>query len=102
MWLDTHRIPYRDLCFLGAKPQVEADAYIDDAPHNIEQLRAAGNTVITFDQPYNRSLSGGPRARSWAGVEEIVTSLAAERLGSGQAQLSVIDAGAYRLDQHRH
>ncbi|MDH5238811.1 MAG: hypothetical protein OEW85_14470, partial [Acidimicrobiia bacterium] len=24
-WLDRHRIPYRDLCFLGAKPEVEAD-----------------------------------------------------------------------------
>ena len=53
-WLDANKIPYRDLCFLGAKPQVEADAYIDDAPHNIQQLRAAGNTVIAFEQPYNR------------------------------------------------
>ena len=23
-WLDKNKIPYRDLCFLGAKPQVEA------------------------------------------------------------------------------
>jgi 5'-nucleotidase len=72
-WLDANRIPYRDLCFLGAKPQVEADVYIDDAPHNIEQLRAAGNTVITFTQPYNRSLEGEPRAANWAEVEAIVT-----------------------------
>ena len=57
-WLDVHRIPYRDLCFLGAKPQVEADAYIDDAVHNIVQLREAGNTVIAFSQPYNRDLEG--------------------------------------------
>ena len=28
-WLDDARIPYRDICFLGHKPQVEADAYID-------------------------------------------------------------------------
>ena len=28
-------IPYRDLCFLGAKPQVEADCYVEDAPHNV-------------------------------------------------------------------
>ena len=25
-WLDHHGIPYRDLCFLGRKPEVEADA----------------------------------------------------------------------------
>jgi 5'-nucleotidase len=100
-WLDANKIPYRDLCFLGAKPQVEADAYIDDAPHNIKQLRAAGNTVIVFEQPYNRDIIEGPRARSWGDVEEIVKQLAAEHLGQLQAQLPGIDAGADRLDQHR-
>jgi 5'(3')-deoxyribonucleotidase len=70
-WLDTHGIPYRDLCFLGDKPQVEADAYVDDAPHNIAALRATGSPVIVFDQPYNRDLDG-PRARGWADVERLV------------------------------
>jgi 5'(3')-deoxyribonucleotidase len=100
-WLDIHKIPYRDLCFLGAKPQVEADAYIDDAPHNIEQLRAAGNTVIAFSQPYNRHVTEGPRAASWAEVEAIVGELATERLGRFEEQLPGIDAGADRLDRHR-
>jgi 5'(3')-deoxyribonucleotidase len=31
-WLDTAGIPYRDICFLGRKPEVEADVYLDDAP----------------------------------------------------------------------
>jgi len=70
-WLDSVGIPYRDLCFLGAKPQVEADCYIDDAPHNITALRDSGAYVLTFDQPYNRHLDG-PRAESWAAVEELV------------------------------
>ena len=99
-WLDEARVPYRDLCFLGAKPQVEADAYIDDAAHNVRQLRDAGNTVIVFDQPYNRNLPG-PRARSWAEVEEIVTELVAERRGGIEMQLPGIDAGADRLVQRR-
>lgn len=100
-WLDANKVPYRDLCFLAAKPQVEADAYIDDAPHNIEQLRAAGNTVITFEQPYNRDLPGEPRARSWAEVEEIVTELVAERVGRFESQLPGIDPGADRLERRR-
>jgi 5'-nucleotidase len=100
-WLDIHKIPYRDLCFLGAKPQVEADAYIDDAPHNIEQLRAAGNTVIAFEQPYNRDLVGDPRARSWFDIEEIVTSLVADRTGRYELQLPGIDAGADRIERRR-
>src|SRR5690606_15752456 len=63
-WLDEHGIPYRDLCFLGHKPQVDAHVYLDDAPHNIAALRARDSTVIVFDQPYNRDVDG-PRARSW-------------------------------------
>jgi 5'(3')-deoxyribonucleotidase len=98
-WLDEHRIPYRDICFLGAKPQVEADAYIDDAPHNITALRDAGNDVIIFDQPYNRELDG-LRATSWAEVEELVSELAS-RKGAVQPQLPGIDAGSERLDRRR-
>jgi 5'(3')-deoxyribonucleotidase len=98
-WLDEARIPYRDLCFLGNKPDVGADVYIDDAPHNITALRAAGNEVIVFDQPYNAELPG-PRAHGWDEVEELVMDLAA----SGRAiqpQLPGIDAGAERLDRRR-
>ena len=100
-WLDIHSIPYRDLCFLGAKPQVEANAYIDDAPHNIAQLRAAGNTVIAFDQPYNRDIDGGPKASSWSEVEAIVTDLAAAYLGGFAVQLPGFDAGADRLSRRQ-
>jgi 5'(3')-deoxyribonucleotidase len=100
-WLDIHKIPYRDLCFLGTKPQVEADAYIDDAPHNIDQLRAAGNTVIAFEQPYNRAIVGGLTAGGWTEVESIVTELAAAHSGAVQVQLPGFDAGADRLRRHR-
>lgn len=95
-WLDANKIPYRDLCFLGAKPQAEANAYIDDAPHNIEELRSYGNTVIAFDQPYNRGVDG-LRAADWSEVESIVTDLATEFAGSFEVQLPGIDAGADRI-----
>jgi 5'-nucleotidase len=98
-WLDEARVPYRDLCFLGAKPEVEADAYIDDAPHNVEALRAKGNRVIVFDQPYNRHLDG-PRAGDWADLEQQVLDLAAAA-GAVQPQLPGFDAGADRLDRRR-
>jgi 5'-nucleotidase len=72
-WLDEHRIPYRDLCFIGDKPNVGADIYIDDSPGNIVSLREAGRTAIVFDQPYNRELPG-PRASSWQDVVATVRS----------------------------
>ncbi|WP_040491754.1 5' nucleotidase, NT5C type [Ilumatobacter nonamiensis] len=99
-WLDAKRIPYRDLCFLGAKPQAEAHAYIDDAPHNVQELREYGNKVIVFDQPYNRDVEG-PRAKNWAEVEAIVTDLATEHVGRFEAQLPGIDAGSDRIDRRR-
>lgn len=71
-WLDAHDIPYRDLCFLGDKASVGANTYIDDGPHNIMDLRAAGADAIVFDQAYNRDLDG-PRAKSWAELGEMVT-----------------------------
>ena len=99
-WLDDARIPYRDICFLGHKPQVEADAYIDDAPQNIEALRGSGNPTIVFDQPYNRDLEG-PRARSWPEAEAIVAEMVAAAAGGYHTQLPGIDPGAERLDRKR-
>lgn len=98
-WLDSVRIPYRDLCFLGRKPEAQADAYVEDAPHNIEALRAGGNTVIVFDQPYNRDLPP-PRARTWDEVEGLVAEMVAVRGGSFAEQLPGVDAGADRLDRN--
>ena len=95
-WLDEHKIPYRDICFLGAKPEIEADCYIDDAPHNITELRGEGNTVIVFDQPYNREFDD-PRASTWEEVEAIVVDLMARRAGAVEVQLPGMEAGADRL-----
>lgn len=100
-WLDENRIPYRDICFLGRKPEVQADIYIDDAPHNVEALRAAGNTVIVFDQPYNRHLDG-LRAHNWRQVEEIVAERMTESVGAYEAQLPGMDPAVDRLLRHRN
>lgn len=99
-WLDEARIPYRDLCFLGAKSDVGADAYIDDGPHNIENLRSAGRTAIVFDQPYNRHL-GGLRARTWDEVEEIVYELMVESGGVAAPALPGFDGDPERLSRRK-
>ena len=95
-WLDHHAIPYRDICFLGRKPEVEADCYIDDSPDMIVALREAGNTVLVFDAPYNRVLEG-PRAETWSEVEQYVGALIAERGIPLQAALPGLDEGPNRL-----
>lgn len=95
-WLDEAGIPYRDLCFLGDKPQVEADVYVDDAPHNIAALRAAGSFVIVFDQPYNHAVPG-PRAESWSELELAVTDEMTARGFGIQGQLPLQDDFVGRL-----
>ena len=100
-WLDSQRIPYRDLCFLGNKPEAQADVYVEDAPHNIDALRASGNLVIAFDQPYNRSMAG-PRAEAWHDVESIVADLIVSRTGVYEEPLPGMDAGATRLDRRKN
>jgi 5'-nucleotidase len=77
-WLDAHRIPYRDLCFIGDKPNVGADLYVDDSPSHVVSLRAAGKAAIVFDQPYNRHLPG-PRATSWDDVVGFVEEVLSAR-----------------------
>ncbi len=99
-WLDQVGIPYRDLCFLGAKPQVEADCYIEDAPHNVIALRASGAYVVVFDQPYNRDMPG-PRAADWAEVENLVGTRVADQGLSLQAPLPGFEDAANRLRRLR-
>jgi 5'(3')-deoxyribonucleotidase len=95
-WLDQHGVPYRDICFLGAKPEVEADCYLDDAAHNVLALREAGNHVIVYDAPYNRDVEG-PRAGTWDEVEELVMERVAAVGVPLQPQLPGVDAGVDRL-----
>lgn len=99
-WLDEARIPYRDLCFIGAKSDIGADVYIEDGPHNIEAFQRDGRDVIIFDQPYNAHLDG-PRARDWVEVEAMVLDRLARHRGAAQPQLPGVDAGADRLDRRR-
>lgn len=99
-WLDAAKIPYRDLCFVGAKRDVGADAYIDDGPHNIVNLRAAGRTAIVFTQPYNRDLDG-LRADTWDQVEEIVYQLMTDAGVVAEPSLPGFDPDPQRLDRRK-
>ncbi|HEY4377427.1 MAG TPA: hypothetical protein VGM93_09720, partial [Acidimicrobiales bacterium] len=81
-------------------PEVEADAYIDDAPHNVDALRATGNPVIVFEQPYNAGLDG-PRARGWDEVEALVMDIAASAGFALQTQMPGIDDASTRMSRRR-
>ena len=58
-------------------------------------LRAAGNAVIVFDQPYNTQVPG-LRARTWAEVEEITLGRMADAGITVQQPLPVGDPDRVR------
>jgi 5'(3')-deoxyribonucleotidase len=77
-WLESHRIPFWDLCFMADKPQVGADLYLDDSPANISAFHEAGLPALIFDAPYNHHLEG-PRVRDWTEAADAVLRHASRR-----------------------
>ncbi|GHV19330.1 putative 5'(3')-deoxyribonucleotidase [Spirochaetia bacterium] len=71
-WLDSHDIPYWDLCFMNDKGAVGAHVYVDDAPQNVLSLRKNGCRCIVFSNSTNTSIKDGPRANNWQEVEKLV------------------------------
>ncbi|BBX82233.1 5' nucleotidase, NT5C type [Mycolicibacterium aubagnense] len=57
-WLDRHGFEYEQLRFETAKHVVGCDIYIDDAAHNVMELREAGHVAVIYDAPYNRHVGG--------------------------------------------
>jgi 5'-nucleotidase len=80
IWLDDNNIPYRDIMFTSTKVDIFADVYIDDSPHNIEVLRAAGREVIIYDAPYNQGIPGR-RAYNWDEVYAHIQDLMLQEEG---------------------
>lgn len=70
-WLESHGIPYWDLCFMRDKAAVGADLYIEDSPSNVESLRREGNRVIIVSNSTNRHVPG-ERAGDWVEIEQRV------------------------------
>lgn len=81
-WLDSHDIPYWDLCFMSDKGAVGAHLYIEDSPVHVEKLRAGGHPTVVFTNSTNRHLPG-PRADTWDEVHRLVVA-AVERWDSGR------------------
>ena len=63
-WLDHNEIPYHSLGFTHRKDSIRAHSYVEDAPSNIESIRASGMKVFAFNKLYNVE-SGGDRIYCW-------------------------------------
>ena len=88
-WLDKHGVPYRDLCFMGQKDQVGADAYIDDSPDNIAGLRAAGHYAICFANSANKEIEAPRAGRTRLGGQNALSAFCALLDGFQQLRVQI-------------
>jgi 5'-nucleotidase len=100
-WLEKHGIEVDAIHFMDKKGEADCDVYLDDAPHNIEGLRAIGYETIIYDQSYNRHLSG-ERVGNWEDApKSVLKSLNRERLKSLLAQQAALTPSALAVP-HSH
>lgn len=76
-WLSRHEIPTTEVHILDDKTKVECDVYLDDADHNLTDLRRErpDSSVCRFIRPWNRSAEGLVDIVDWPGFLNFVDSL---------------------------
>ena len=57
------------------KGSVPCSVYIDDSPHVLKDLKAAGKQTIIFDRPWNRTSRAGKRAKDWNEVLKLLADM---------------------------
>lgn len=80
-WLAAHEIPSREVHFLWDKTLAACDVYLDDAPHQLEELSRGlpGATVCRMVHAWNDPMPGVLDVHSWDEFEAIVERAAAAR-----------------------
>ena len=71
IWLGRHGIDADEVVFERNKSSTGCDVYLDDAAHNVTELRDAGCLAVVYDAPYNRDI-GGLRVSSTAEFADMV------------------------------
>jgi 5'(3')-deoxyribonucleotidase len=73
-WLESHAIPYSDLCFMRDKSLVDAHIYVEDTDQQVRALQDAGKKVVAFTNSTNINMLPPPliRATTWQEAETVI------------------------------
>lgn len=76
-WLAQHRIPTREVHILDRKWEVDCDVYLEDAPHNLENLVAhrTDGIVVRYVRPWNRPVPRTEEIEDWESFVKLVDSV---------------------------
>ncbi|MDX2382314.1 MAG: hypothetical protein QNM02_21465 [Acidimicrobiia bacterium] len=72
-WLAEHRVPSTEVHIVDDKTTVSCDVYLEDADHNLEDLRAVhpGALVCRFVRPWNQAHDGVVDIARWSEFEAL-------------------------------
>jgi len=86
-WLADHGVPAREVHFLWDKTLADCDIYLDDAPHQLEELTAGvpDAVVCRMVHPWNDPVDGVVDVHTWEEFEAVVERVAAEREASRES-----------------
>ena len=73
-WIADHRIPTKEVHMTWHKWRVPCDAYLDDAPHQIESIHRARPEALMcrFVRPWNTPVPGVRDVEDWAQFEAVI------------------------------
>ena len=73
-WIAEHRLPTREVHILDRKWEVDCDIYLEDAPHNLEELvaRRPNRVVARYVRPWNHPVEGTVDIASWEDFKRLV------------------------------
>lgn len=73
-WLAEHRVPTTEVHIVDDKTTVSCDVYLEDADHNLDDLRAShpDAVVCRFVRPWNRSHDGVVDISAWRDFERLL------------------------------
>lgn len=76
-WLAQHRIPTREVHILEEKWEVDCDVYLEDAPHNLEELvrHRPDRVVARFVRPWNEPVARVIDVHGWDDFQKLVASV---------------------------
>lgn len=76
-WIAQHRITAREVHFVWKKWTVDCDVFLEDAPHNLEELseKRPDAIVCRMVRPWNQPVRGAVDVADWQAFEQLVSEL---------------------------
>lgn len=81
-WLTMHNIDTHDIVFSQEKWNLDYDLYIDDSPHNAEEIRKLGKICLLYNQDWNRDVKENGKVIRVYGLDHAIDVINKKFIGN--------------------